>query len=112
MASVAMLMLEAGQLIYTMASSLTPKPDVTRVNIIVGSSDTDDSLGGNAPYVTLYDNGGKFMGFHQPPDRKKVWGQGKTSKHINYGFSKELSASVAPSILKIPASPTLDWNII
>ena len=82
MAAVAMLLLDAGQLIYTMTTALTPKPDITKVNILVGSSDTDDMLGGSAPYVALYDNKGKWMGYHEPKERKKVWGQGTTSKLI------------------------------
>lgn len=86
MASVAMLVLEAGQLLYTSVTSLIPKPDVTRVNIIVGNSDTDNSLGGNAPYIALYDNGGKLMGFHEPKNRNKLWDQGKTSKQNKQGL--------------------------
>lgn len=98
-----MLVLEAGQLLYTTVTSLTPKPDVTRVNIIVGNSDTDTSLGGNAPYVALYDNGGKLMGIHEPGNRNKIWDQGKTSKQIKDGLSRELD----PLTPKPPASRTL-----
>lgn len=75
-----MFALEGAQLITTMITGLMPQPDQTKVQIIVGSSDTDDTLGDNAPYVALYDNKGRWMGTHQPKDRNKVWGQGKINK--------------------------------
>lgn len=77
-----MLLFDAGQLVFSLTSALTPKPDITKVNALVGSSDTDDTLGGNAPHVALYDNHGKWMGTHEPKKRSKVWEEGTTSKPV------------------------------
>lgn len=42
------LFLDAGQLIAQVVTAVAPQPDVTKVNILVGHSDTDNTLGGNA----------------------------------------------------------------
>lgn len=79
------LFLDAGQLIAQVVTAVAPQPDVTKVNILVGHSDTDNTLGGNAPYVSIYDNFGTWMGTHQPGERKKIWDQGSTGKQIANG---------------------------
>lgn len=79
MALIASLALDVGQLIYSMVPSLVPAPDITRISIAVGHSDEDDTLGGNAPYVALYDDDGLFIGYYKP-NRKKIWEAGTTSK--------------------------------
>lgn len=87
MALIASLALDVGQLIYSMVPSLIPAPDTTKISISVGHSDEDDTLGGNAPYVALYDDDGLFIGYYKP-NRKKVWGAGSTSKQAtNAHFS-------------------------
>lgn len=76
---VASLALEVGQLVYSMVPSFLPSPDTTKISIAIGHSDTDNTLGGNAPYVTLYDNNGDLIGDYEPK-RNKVWEAGQTSK--------------------------------
>lgn len=76
---VASLALEVGQLVFSMVPSLTPSPDTTKISIAIGHSDTDDTLGGNAPYVTLWENNGDLIGDYEPK-RNKVWAAGQTSK--------------------------------
>lgn len=79
MALIATLALDVGQLIYSMVPSLTPTPDSTTISISVGHSDSDNTLGGNAPFVALYDDDGLFIGYYKP-DRNKIWEGGTTSK--------------------------------
>lgn len=93
MALIATLALDVGQLIYSMVPSLVPTPDSTRIIISVGHSDEDDTLGGNAPYVALYDDDGLFIGYHKP-NRKKVWDAGSTSKQATEAHFFVLNAFV------------------
>lgn len=90
MAFIASLVLDAGQLIATMVPALAPQPDVTKVQILVGQSNSGGSLSGNSPYVTIFDNLGNWMGTHKPKNRNKVWDEGSTSKPIKSCLAFEL----------------------
>lgn len=79
--AVATLVIDAGMFMADFITAIIPTKDTTKVQITIGHSDTTSNLGGNAPWVALYDNYGMWMGFGFPK-RDKTWEMGSVSKQL------------------------------